>query len=728
MAENLNFIQGRKEQYNPSEMQGGLFFSKDSKEILLNGDSYGNATPADEEDITAESGNLKLKDRAYDEASFSGKGYVILRKNIQEITVPKFDLTITSGCTTNGTITIDNTKIEVTPELSTPEDIVERLSRLISFLSISGNVITFSSNPTIDFSTTGVSGNVVDNSYQENRNVLTRDMINKTNTIYEIRYDFDLNNAQIPLPKDCILNFTGGSLQNGKIVVQGCTTINSGLYNIFKNITFQQPYDYNSFIQIFYDDWADDIFKSKAFRVVKQMIITKDQNAKNIKDIDSGSNLYGDVCIIGNGHTFTFDTSYWPVAQRGWSAGTGGFLATKKLYIENLSIITNNVNQLQGFGTIFNSGQVELHNVYAYTYDRLAVDWSNDGYSQEFDSYLKLDNCRLFTTSFLFEGPYDQVDIVDSHLELLYQIRADYMFDVLSIGAADKSHKAYAKIKNSTIIGGWELVGSNESGTYNNGTDNYQTMEFINCYLKYSKVSWQSTTFQEERTMKIIYRDCYIEKDVGNPITNGIKSIEYNNCYFFLPNAGLYSGDAAFVIYQLDQLSFLNCTFVHDNRNHNTSGWPITSFAYPLVRLHDNGNKDCIIVFEGCKVRAELTWQFIDVPSDYNITDKLFIKNCELTPYNCIEYPQSSPNIYTYNNYALYLYLTNGDGTSYILPFNNTILDYNKLNRNKIPRLYSFEILYRPYASLFTYYKIKYSYQLDSIIGNTLVTNKILEI
>ena len=53
MSESVNFIQGRKEQYNPSEMQGGLFFSKDSKEILLNGEGYGNATPADEEDITA---------------------------------------------------------------------------------------------------------------------------------------------------------------------------------------------------------------------------------------------------------------------------------------------------------------------------------------------------------------------------------------------------------------------------------------------------------------------------------------------------------------------------------------------------------------------------------------------------------------------------------------------------------------------------------------------------
>lgn len=132
MSESVNFIQGRKEQYNPSEMQGGLFFSKDSKEILLNGESYGNATPADEEDITAEDGNLKLKDRAYDEASFSGKGYKILRKNIVE-----------------------------------------------------------------------------------GKNILTQDMINKPNTIYEIRYDFDLNGATISIPDNSLLKFNKGFIDNG---------------------------------------------------------------------------------------------------------------------------------------------------------------------------------------------------------------------------------------------------------------------------------------------------------------------------------------------------------------------------------------------------------------------------------------------------------------------------------------------------------------------------------
>lgn len=135
MSESVNFIQGRKEQYSPSEMQGGLFFSKDSKEILLNGESYGNATPADEEDITAEDGNLKLKDRVYDEASFSGKGYKILRKNIVE-----------------------------------------------------------------------------------GKNILTQDMVNEPNTIYEIRYDFDLNGTTINIPEGCVLKFEGGSLDNGQLV------------------------------------------------------------------------------------------------------------------------------------------------------------------------------------------------------------------------------------------------------------------------------------------------------------------------------------------------------------------------------------------------------------------------------------------------------------------------------------------------------------------------------
>lgn len=128
----INFAQGNKENYKAQEMQDTIYLSDNSKEILFNDQSYGNAIPADEEDITAEDGNLKLRDRAYDADNFSGKGYKILRKNIQ-----------------NG------------------------------------------------------------------KNILTQDMINEPNTIYEVRYDFDLNGATINIPEGCILNFCGGSFSDG---------------------------------------------------------------------------------------------------------------------------------------------------------------------------------------------------------------------------------------------------------------------------------------------------------------------------------------------------------------------------------------------------------------------------------------------------------------------------------------------------------------------------------
>lgn len=175
MSENVSFIQGSKERYTPSEMQGGVYFSKDTKEILLNGESYGNATPADEEDITAEDSNLKLKDRAYDEASFSGKGYKILRKNIQD-----------------------------------------------------------------------------------GKNILTQDMINEPNTVYEIRYDFDLNGATINIPEGCVLKFNGGIIKNGN--VNGTNTIidSTGKYQIFQSIEFGRTFTNTVIYPEYFGAVADD--------------------------------------------------------------------------------------------------------------------------------------------------------------------------------------------------------------------------------------------------------------------------------------------------------------------------------------------------------------------------------------------------------------------------------------------------------------------------------------
>ena len=66
------------------------------------------------------------------------------------------------------------------------------------------------------------------------KNVLTQDMINKSNTIYEIRYDFDLNGQEIIIPEGCVLDFQGGSFSNGTIAGNN-TAISNPKYQIFGN-------------------------------------------------------------------------------------------------------------------------------------------------------------------------------------------------------------------------------------------------------------------------------------------------------------------------------------------------------------------------------------------------------------------------------------------------------------------------------------------------------------
>lgn len=49
------------------------------------------------------------------------------------------------------------------------------------------------------------------------KNIITQDMINTPNTVYEIRYNFDLNVQELIIPSNCILQFNGGSVNNGTL-------------------------------------------------------------------------------------------------------------------------------------------------------------------------------------------------------------------------------------------------------------------------------------------------------------------------------------------------------------------------------------------------------------------------------------------------------------------------------------------------------------------------------
>ena len=192
----------------------------------------------DEEDLTSKMGSnnravLSLKDREYNPLEFSGKGYKILRKNLQEVTCAITKIQVTKAPTTDGYVSIIINGVETHVDLVASTDntgalvakkIADRLSETMDeyVTSIDGALVTctrrFGGDVTASsFSgvSTGSEATVSESSKPELRNLLTPVMINQPNTIYEIRYDFDLNNTEITIPEGCILDFQGGNFSNG---------------------------------------------------------------------------------------------------------------------------------------------------------------------------------------------------------------------------------------------------------------------------------------------------------------------------------------------------------------------------------------------------------------------------------------------------------------------------------------------------------------------------------
>lgn len=79
----------------------------------------------------------------------------------------------------------------------------------------------------------------------DGKNILTQDMIANTNTIYEIRYDFDLHGERIIIPDGSLIKFNGGSLNNGNIYTDNSLVeIDRNFTDVFVNIVFENGINY----------------------------------------------------------------------------------------------------------------------------------------------------------------------------------------------------------------------------------------------------------------------------------------------------------------------------------------------------------------------------------------------------------------------------------------------------------------------------------------------------
>lgn len=207
----------------------------------------------DEEDLTSvkesEHDVLKLADRSYAPYNFSGKGYKILRKNIKQVSLAVTTIVVSAVPTSDGYMSFVingvESHVDVVASSDTTTDkvagkIAEKLTETMTEYEVSkdastititrkfgGEISTPSSFSAVN---TGVSCTITDSTKKELRNILTPIMMNQHNTIYVIRYDFDLNGETIKMQKGCTLKFEGGSLVNG--VLKGNNTNLSGIPNL----------------------------------------------------------------------------------------------------------------------------------------------------------------------------------------------------------------------------------------------------------------------------------------------------------------------------------------------------------------------------------------------------------------------------------------------------------------------------------------------------------------
>lgn len=166
----------------------------------------------------------------------------------------------------------------------------------------------------------------------ERINVLTQIMMQATNTIYIIQYDYDLHGETITVPENCTLQFEGGSFSNGTIIGNG-TIIKDTLSKIFGlditiqgtfNVDFARP-EWFGAISDGSSDSTDAIQKAfDSFLTIKfsrgHYFITETINCTYCHTFFGSSNqqMYSETAVVlnspesGNTTAFKLDGKYMP--------------------------------------------------------------------------------------------------------------------------------------------------------------------------------------------------------------------------------------------------------------------------------------------------------------------------------------------------------------------------------------------------------------------------------
>lgn len=138
---------------------------------------------------------------------------------------------------------VDGSKLEIMPGSVKPEDLSPAVQEMIEAgagkpgnitnlpdeedLTVSeNNVLKLKDKEYNPYNYSGMGRVYLRKHIVNGTNILAQHMINKPNTIYIIQYDYCLGGETIEIPENCVLQFEGGSLRNGGLLLNN-TVINS---------------------------------------------------------------------------------------------------------------------------------------------------------------------------------------------------------------------------------------------------------------------------------------------------------------------------------------------------------------------------------------------------------------------------------------------------------------------------------------------------------------------
>lgn len=135
--------------------------------------------------------------------------------------------------------------------------------------------------------------------------------VTDTNTIYEIRYDFDINSATVTIPAGCILKFNGGEIVNGTIN-GNWTEIEASAVLIFSGITISGTWNVGKIMSTWFskDKYTiGNLLMMNNASIKTEIIINGDYDVYIPNASGSyGLNILGNTIVEING-TLTKDAS-----------------------------------------------------------------------------------------------------------------------------------------------------------------------------------------------------------------------------------------------------------------------------------------------------------------------------------------------------------------------------------------------------------------------------------